>query len=84
MVFNILYILRGVKMEIKEIKIRTEYITTGQLLKIADIIPSGGMAKFFLSENEVYVDGVLDLKRKKKLYPGMTVEIPGYGVYKIV
>ena len=33
--------------------IGTEYITLGQLLKMTDAISSGGMAKWFLSENDV-------------------------------
>lgn len=37
----------------EEIKIDTEYITLGQFLKLADVIQSGGMAKWFLSEHDV-------------------------------
>ena len=67
----------------KEIKINTEYITLGQFLKIADIISSGGQAKWFLAENEVLVDGEVDGRRGRKLYPGMTVVVLGKS-YKIV
>lgn len=67
----------------KEIKINTEYITLGQFLKIADIISSGGQAKWFLAENEVLVDGEVDARRGRKLYPGMTVVVLGKS-YKIV
>ena len=38
----------------QQIKIDTEYITLGQLLKMTDIIQSGGMAKWFLAEHDVY------------------------------
>ena len=34
----------------KHIKISTEYITLGQFLKLADVIQSGGMAKWFLQK----------------------------------
>ena len=67
----------------KEIKINTEYITLGQFLKIADIISSGGQAKWFLAENEVLVDGEVDARRGRKLYPGMTIVVLGKS-YKIV
>lgn len=66
----------------KSIKITTEYITLGQLLKITDLISSGGEAKFFLAENKVYVDNELDQRRGKKLYPGMIIKI-GNNVFKI-
>lgn len=59
----------------KEIKITTEYIELQQLLKKVDIISSGGEAKIFLSENEILVDGVIDSRRGRKLYPGTRVKI---------
>ena len=43
-----------------ELKIDTEYITLGQALKMTDAISSGGMAKWFLSENEVFVNGEME------------------------
>lgn len=65
------------------IKINTEYITLGQFLKLADLIQSGGMAKWFLSEYEVYINGELDVRRGRKLRAGDKIEIPGFGTYTI-
>ena len=59
----------------KEVKISTEFITLGQFLKFVGIIDSGFLAKIFLSEHEVYVNGVLDNRRGKKLYPNDRVLI---------
>lgn len=59
----------------KPVKITTEYITLQQLLKMENFIASGGGAKFFLMENEVYVDGELENRRGRKLYPKMVVKI---------
>jgi len=67
----------------KNIKIETEFITLGQFLKLADVIQSGGMAKWFLSEHEVYVNGIQDQRRGKKLVEGDKVEIPGIGQFMI-
>lgn len=53
----------------KEVKISTEYITLGQFLKYVGIIDSGFVAKIFLSEQDVYVNGEKDSRRGKKLYP---------------
>lgn len=58
-----------------------EYITLGQLLKLADIISSGGMAKPFLEEYVVYVDNEVENRRGKKIYPGSIVYIPEEGTY---
>lgn len=67
----------------ESIRIQTEYITLGQFLKLASIIDSGGNAKWFLSEYEVYVNGELDVRRGKKLRVGDRVEIPEIGSYII-
>ncbi|HEY9577188.1 MAG TPA: S4 domain-containing protein YaaA [Pseudobacillus sp.] len=68
----------------KKVMIETEYIPLGQFLKLADIIQTGGMAKWFLSEHEVYVNGELDQRRGRKLRAGDRVEIPGTGSFEIV
>jgi len=67
----------------KNVKIETEYITLGQFLKLSDVIQSGGMAKWFLSEHEVYINGIQDQRRGRKLHEGDKVEIPGIGQFVI-
>ena len=64
-------------MTAKEIKIRPdeEYITLNVLLKITDIISTGGMAKFYLQENPVIVNGEEENRRGRKLYRGDVVEV---------
>lgn len=56
----------------KELEVHLEdaFITLGQLLKSETIIPSGGLAKWYLSEHTVYLNGELENRRGKKLYPG--------------
>jgi S4 domain protein YaaA len=67
-----------------EIQIDTEYITLGQFLKAADVIQTGGMAKWFLSEYEVFVNGEQDQRRGRKLRTGDKVEIPDVGEFMII
>lgn len=57
----------------KKISINTEYITLGQFLKYVSIISSGSEAKMFLIEHEVFVNGDLETRRGRKLYPGYKV-----------
>ena len=66
-----------------KITISTEYITLGQFLKVADIIQSGGMAKWFLSEHEIFVNGELDNRRGRKLRNGDIIEISEFGKFLI-
>ncbi|MDE3840487.1 S4 domain-containing protein YaaA [Bacillus methanolicus] len=67
----------------KEIKIETEFITLSQFLKLADVIQTGGMAKWFLSEHEVYVNGERDQRRGRKLRAGDEIKIPNIGIFII-
>lgn len=71
------------KLENKQISISTEYITLGQLLKMTDIIQTGGMAKHFLIENQVFVNGERETRRGRKLYVGDQVMIDGFGEFII-
>ncbi|WP_368651172.1 ribosome maturation protein RlbA [Bacillus inaquosorum] len=66
------------------ISIDTEMITLGQFLKLADVIQSGGMAKWFLSEHKVLVNSEPDNRRGRKLYVGDVVEIEGFGSFQVV
>ena len=61
----------------KEIKIRPdeEYITLNILLKITDLISTGGMAKVFLQENDVFVNDQLENRRGRKLYRGDVIRV---------
>ena len=52
-----------------------EYITLGTLLKIVGIIDTGGMAKVFLANNTVYVNGEEENRRGRKLYRGAVVRV---------
>lgn len=54
----------------KTIKINTEFITLGQLLKFAGIIDSGSAAKIFLQTQKITVNGESEQRRGRKLRPG--------------
>ncbi len=64
-------------MESKDIiiEIHTEYIELQQLLKILNLISSGGQAKQFLNEYDVLVDDIKETRRGRKIYNGMKVKV---------
>ena len=66
------------------IAINTPTIQLGQLLKKANIIATGGQAKFFLVDMDVRVNGEREKRRGRKLVPGDTVEIPGQEPIRVV
>ncbi|AZK45577.1 S4 domain-containing protein YaaA [Paenibacillus lentus] len=67
----------------KTVAISTEYIKLDQFLKLADCVPTGGMAKALLQEEVVKVNGELEERRGRKLYPGDTVDVEGCGVFQV-
>jgi len=52
-------------------------------LKLADVIQTGGMAKWFLSEHEVIINGEQDQRRGRKLRAGDKVQIAGFGEFVV-
>ena len=60
-----------------KIKINSEYITLGQLLKMTDFNQSGGEAKFAVKELDITVNGEKEDRRGRKLYPNDVVVIEG-------
>jgi S4 domain protein YaaA len=67
----------------RSITVSTEYITLGQALKLADVVQSGGQAKFFIAEHEILVNGSKETRRGRKLYPGDHLTIEGLGSFQI-
>ena len=60
-----------------EIPIHTEFIKLQDFLKFANAIESGGMAKTFIQEGDVLVNGEVCTMRGKKLHAGDTVTFAG-------
>ncbi len=54
----------------KSIKIKDEYIKLGQAMKLAGLVGSGIEAKILIQEGNVLVNGEVDTRRGRKLYPG--------------
>lgn len=59
----------------KEIFISTEFIKLDQLLKHADVVDTGGLAKVIIQEGMVRVNEETVTQRGKKIRPGDMVEV---------
>ena len=59
------------------IQITTEYIKLQDLLKLGDLVSSGGEAKLRIQDGEVSVNGEVCTMRGKKLRPGDVVSFAG-------
>ncbi|HEX2770525.1 MAG TPA: RNA-binding S4 domain-containing protein [Geobacteraceae bacterium] len=58
-------------------KIDTPYIKLDSFLKAINAASSGGEAKFLITGGEVRVNGEIELRRGRKLYPGDRIEVGG-------
>lgn len=56
-------------------KISTDFIKLDSFLKRMNWVDSGGMAKMVIRDGLVSVNGEVELRRGKKLYPGDVVEM---------
>lgn len=74
--------VRRVSRDVASIPITTEYIKLESFLKLANAAESGGMAKNFIQNGEVTVNGEVCLMRGKKLHVGDRVGLFG-AVYEV-
>ena len=61
----------------ENIEIRTEFIKLQDLLKFANLVESGGIAKEVIQGGEVQVNGEVCTMRGKKIRPGDVVLFEG-------
>lgn len=66
---------------VKTVKIKTEYITLQQLLKLVNIASSGGEAKILIKQLDIKVNDVNENRRGRKLYSGDVVIVNGKKIF---
>jgi ribosome-associated protein len=68
----------------RQVEIRGDLITLGQLLKLAGIIGSGGEARDYLAEAQVVVNGESEHRRGRKIHPGDVISVAGVEPMEVV
>lgn len=63
--------------KVEPVKIDTQYIKLDSFLKAVNAASSGGEAKVMIIEGMVRVNGEVEMRRGRKLYPGDRVEVSG-------
>lgn len=56
-------------------RLKTEYITLGQILKVMDFAQDGAEAKYMILDGQASVNGETELRRGRKLYDGDVVTV---------
>lgn len=60
-----------------EVKINTEFIKLDSFMKFAGITVMGSEAKMLIQNEEVKVNGEVEVRRGKKIFKGDKVEVDG-------
>ena len=61
----------------REIIISNEPIELYKILKLENMVDSGGEAKHVISEGQVIVNGKVETRKRKKIFSGDVVEFGG-------
>lgn len=67
----------------EKFKIKGEYIELIALLKVTGIAETGGVAGIMVTQGEVMVNEVVELRKRAKLKPGDRVECAGQKIVLI-
>jgi len=69
---------------IKDFNFHGDYITLGQMIKVLNLLESGGQIKLFLQEEKVLVNGEREDRRGRKLRNDDLVQIASLGTWKMI
>mgnify|MGYP000854520360 FL=1 len=62
-------------MQTIDFELDREYVELKQLLKLTDLVASGGEAKMIIGEGQVSVDGAVELRKACKIRAGQQEEL---------
>ncbi len=65
-------------METRTVKLTRIPVELHKILKFETLAGSGGEAKHMIAEGRVTVNGKIETRKQKKIYPGDIIEIEGY------
>ena len=65
-------------METRTVKLSRIPVELHKVLKFEDLAASGGEAKHMIAEGQVRVNGEVETRKHKKIYPGDVIEIEGF------
>ncbi|MDG1261210.1 MAG: RNA-binding S4 domain-containing protein [Flavobacteriales bacterium] len=64
----------------REFPLTEEFIELNKLLKVQNLVPSGGMAKMVIEDKLVRVNGEVELRKRRKLRSGDVVDFQGVSI----
>ena len=71
-------------MDPQPVRIRGDVVLLQALLKMLDVVQTGGEVKSYLADNEIRLNGEPESRRSKQLRDGDVIELPDGRVVQIV
>ena len=68
----------------KEVLIKSEPVELYKILKFEGMVPSGGVAKLAIESGDVFVNGEVETRKRKKMLAGDVIEFNGESIRLIV
>ncbi len=62
---------------IREVLLRTQPVELHKILKFEGLVPSGGVAKLAIESGDVFVNGEVETRKRKKMLAGDVIEFNG-------
>jgi len=64
----------------REFPLTEEFIELNKLLKVQNLVPSGGMAKMVIEDKLVRVNGEVEMRKRRKLRSGDVFDFQGVSI----
>jgi len=61
----------------RDVILKVEPVELYKILKFESMVPSGGVAKLAIESGDVFVNGEVETRKRKKIVAGDTVEFNG-------
>ncbi len=68
----------------REVILKTEPTELYKILKFEGLVPSGGVAKLAIESGDVFVNGVVETRKRKKMLAGDIIEFNGETIRLLV
>jgi ribosome-associated protein len=71
-------------LNMREVVLKNEPVELHKILKFEGLVPSGGVAKLAIESGDVFVNGEVETRKRKKIVAGDVIEFNGEKIRLVV
>ncbi len=68
----------------RDVTLKTEPVELHKILKFEGMVPSGGVAKLAIESGDVFVNGQVETRKRKKIMAGDIIEFNGEKIRLVI